>query len=351
MKQKLFMKNIITLLSMVFVFISCKKEPKEINLESFRLNVTAKDFPDSTKVVLYNRDIDKNIDSTYVINESFTFSGKVDLPSLCYLFFFDRENKPIDHYNYFFLENNAMSVIGKYSDFYNAKVLGSNQTDLLNEYRLISDSSESSIKTSNQLDFLFKNANNQMTLDELLYKKKEISKDSLLLFHNKLDSINSISQKGEELLTYINAVQIKAGDKFRDIRGNDQNGKQHKLSDYKGKVILLDFWSPDCPYSSEQHKKELPKLAQKYNPQDFIIISYSVDKELNALEKSNDIDYKNWISISDFQGMKGKNISEYDVTGTPTSFIIDRNGIIVKSFSGFYEGELRIEKEIDELIK
>ena len=349
-EKKPFMKSIIIFISIVLLFISCKKGSKEINNEGFILSVTAKNFPDSTRVFLYNRDIDENIDSSYVVNESFKFSGIVDLPSLCYLFFFDIENKPIDHYNYFFLENNTISVVGEYSDFFNAKVKGSNQTDLLSKYKAISANSTKLTRDSNQLDFLYSNANNQMTLNELLYNKKEISKDSLLLFYRKLDTINSNSPKGQELLAYSKAVQIKIGDKFRDIWGKDSNGVQHKLSDYYGKVMLIDFWSPDCPYSSEQHKKELPKLAQQYNPQDFIIISYSIDKELNALEKSNDIDYKNWISISDFQGMKGKNISEYDVTGTPTSFLIDKEGIIVKSMFGFYEGENRIEKEIDKLM-
>lgn len=67
--------------------ISCKKENQEQIKESFNLSVTAKNFPDNTKVILYNRDIDLNIDSTYVINESFKLSGSVDLPSLGYLFF------------------------------------------------------------------------------------------------------------------------------------------------------------------------------------------------------------------------------------------------------------------------
>ncbi len=345
------MKNIITLLSIVLLFISCKNEPKKINTEGFKLTVTAKNFPDSTKVFLYNRDIDTNIDSTFVINEGFTFHGKVDLPSLSYLFFFDRENKPIDHYNYFFLENKTISIAGEYSAFFNAKVTGSNQTDLLSKYNAISVDSTKLTRASNQLDFLYSNANNQMSLNELLYKKKEISKDSLLLFHKMLDTINSNSPKGQELLAYINAVQIKIGDKLRDIWGNDRNGVKHQLSDYNGKIILLDFWSPDCPYSSEQHKKELPELLKKYDPEDFMIISYFIETETKDWEKLSAENYSNWLHISDLQGMKGKNISEYDVTGTPNSFLIDKNGIIVKSFVGFYEGEQRIEKEIDKLMK
>jgi glutathione peroxidase-family protein len=56
------------------------------------------------------------------------------------------------------------------------------------------------------------------------------------------------------------------------------------------------------------------------------------------------------LNISDLKGMKGKNISEYDVTGPPNSFLIDKNGIVVKSFIGYYEGDNSIEKKIDQLL-
>ena len=345
------MKKIFLAISIILIAISCKKESEKTNTNGFELTVTAKNFPDSTKVYLYDDDIEIKMDSAYVINENFKLSGNVDFPSMCYLFFYDSENKPIEDYKYLFVENKNISIVGEYSDFFNAKVIGSNQNDLFNQYQSISANSENSERPSNQLHFLFSNPNNQMSLRELLHKKKEISKDSLLLFHKKLNITNSNSPKGLELLTYINTDQVKIGDKFRDIWGNDLNGVQHKLSDYYGKIILLDFWSPDCPYSSQQHQTELPKLVQKYNQEDFMIISYFVDTEIDELAKSTENNYENWLNISDLKGMKGENISEYDVTGTPNSFLIDKNGIIVKSFIEFYKGEINIEKEIDKLLK
>lgn len=350
-KQTKFMKKIYLLLSIILIVISCKKENEETKKDNFDLTVTAKKFPDSTKVYLYNRDIDKNIDSAYVINESFKLSGKVDLPSLCYLNFYNQEHKRIEPYKFFFLENENISINGDYSDFINAKVTGSNQTDLYTKYDSISVNSEKGKKVSNEIDFLFSNANNQMALSQLLYKKKEISKDSLLLFYKKLDSINSNSLKGQELLTYAKSYDIKAGDKFRDIIGNDLNGNQHKLSDYSGKIILLDFWAAGCYPCRLQNKKEFPGLVKKYSKNNFIIISYSLDTNEKAWEKSSTDDNINWLSISDLKGIKGKNVTKYAVTAIPNSFLIDQNGIIIKSFIGFSEGANMIEKEIDQLLK
>lgn len=345
------MKKVILLLSIFILIVCCEKKKKSINTDGFSLNVTVRDLPDSTKVYLYDENIELKMDSSYVVNETFRFNGRVDLPSLCYLFFFDSQNNRSENYVYLFLENQDIYIDGKFSDFFNAKITGSNQTDLLNKYRSISVSGTESNIVSNQVDFLYSNANNQMALNELLYKKKEFSKDSLLLFYEKLDFINANSPKGQELLAYSKIIQIKTGDKFRDISGIDIKNSQHKLSDFSGKVILLDFWSPDCPYSRLQHEKELPGLIQKYNQEDFVIVSYFIGEEKDKFEKSNFNGYNNWLNITDLKGMKGENISKYDVTGTPNSFLINKNGIIVKSFIDFHEGENRIEKEIDKLLK
>ncbi|CAM4001974.1 MULTISPECIES: TlpA disulfide reductase family protein [Flavobacterium] len=345
------MKKLFLVLSILLIIASCKEKEKVTKKEIFNLTVTAKNFPDSTKVYLYNRDIDKNIDSAYVLNQSFNFSGKVDLPSLCYLEFYDKNKKQIEPYKFFFLENQDISIIGDYSDFINAKVIGSYQTNLYLKYDSISTNSDKANRASKEIDFLFSNANNQMTLNELLYKKKEISKDSLLVFYEKLDSINSNSAKGQELLTYAKTIDIKVGDKFRDIIGKDLNGEKHKLSDHLGKIILLDFWAPGCYPCRLQNKNEFPELVKKYNKEDFIIISYSLDTNEKSWRKSSEDDKINWLNISDLKGMKGENVNKYAVTTIPNSFLIDQNGIVVKSFIGFSDGSNVIEKEIDRLLK
>lgn len=339
------------LLLLIFgTLLSCQKTKKSSPQDTFELSVTAKNFLDSTKVYLYNRDIDKNIDSAFVINESFKFSGKVELPSLCYLNFYDKQNKPIDPYTYFYLENSTILIEGEYSDFINAKVIGSKQNKLLAQYDSITLKSDEGNRWDNQLDFLFSNANNQMALTNLLYRKKQVTKDSLLLFYEKLDSINSNSQKGQELLAYAKAVDIKPGDKFRDIVGSDLNGAEHRLSDFSGKVILLDFWGTGCVPCRQQNKKEFPKLVEKYDKEDFKLISYSLDTKMKWWKKASLDDKISWLNISDLNGMKSENVHKYAVTAIPNSFLIDKNGVVVKSFVGFYEGENSIEKEIDKLL-
>ena len=65
--------------------------------------------------------------------------------------------------------------MGDFFDFFNATVSGSKQSDLLADFQLISRSTQLE-KKSDELNFLYLNANNQMAINEILYKKKKISK-------------------------------------------------------------------------------------------------------------------------------------------------------------------------------
>ena len=342
----------IYLLTVLFVlFVSCKTPVAEAASDRFHLNVVVKNIPDSTKVYLYEEDLMSIMDSAMVVNERFEFSGNVKLPVLCYLFFNDKENKRSENYKFLFIENNKIYINGDFSNFFNAKVSGSKQNYLLNEYNSISSKSSSFERKSNELEFLYLNANNQMAINELLYRKKNISKDSLSLFYKKLDNINAKSIKGKELLSYSKTISIKEGDKFREISGYNLEGKKIKLSDFYGKIILLNFYSKYCSYCTEQHRKQFPTLLKKFNQEDFLILSYCLDTEEVEFANIESDNFQNWINVSDFEGVKGSNISQYDIVGIPDNFLIDRNGIVSKSFFGFTEADNTLNDEISKLLK
>jgi cytochrome c-type biogenesis protein len=115
-----------------------------------------------------------------------------------------------------------------------------------------------------------------------------------------------------------------------------ENGEVKKLSDYKGKVILLNFWATWCPPC----KKELPDLSSISNDlssKDFKIIGISVDENPVALEtylKTNSLPY------TIVHEQQGNLLNKYmSVTGgsqnvIPQTFIIDKKGKIVESIIG-----------------
>jgi peroxiredoxin len=106
------------------------------------------------------------------------------------------------------------------------------------------------------------------------------------------------------------------------------DGKTLRLSDLKGKVILLNFWAS---YSDQAMKwnKSLTALYQKYKNLNFNILSYSADKKkddwMNAI-KTGDVP---GIQVSDLSGFQSGSISAYAITNLPESFLINRDGRII----------------------
>jgi thiol-disulfide isomerase/thioredoxin len=202
------------------------------------------------------------------------------------------------------------------------------------------------MRTEN-LDFLFKNPNNLVSLTNILYFTDKVRKDSLQLFYAKLDDNLQTSKKGIALKHSFEIQKINVGEQFIDIKAKDLNGNTISLSDFKGKVLLLDFWAYWCHYCHKQNQEEFPKLKEKYKNQDFVIVSYSVDVDFETWKKSSESDRIDWINISNLRGIKDKVVTQYGVQGYPTSFIINKEGKLIRIMEGYIDNA--IETELDKL--
>ena len=123
----------------------------------------------------------------------------------------------------------------------------------------------------------------------------------------------------------------------------DTNGNPVKLSDFKGKVVILDFWATWCPPC----RAEIPHfigLQEKYGKQGLVIVGISVDEGgpevVSSFVKANKVNYPIVLGNLDVA-------QQYDATnGIPTTFVIDRKGNIVSKHLGYtepdvFEGEIK----------
>jgi len=145
------------------------------------------------------------------------------------------------------------------------------------------------------------------------------------------------------------AFGLDAGDRAPDFSAPSLDGKGTvELSRYRGKIVYLDFWASWCAPcltaipEVEQMRKELPAA-------DFQVIAVNLDtatkKALRFLDK-NPVGYP---SASD---PKGRLPGKYGVETMPTSYLIDRDGVIRYVHRGFQRGDgSKLRQEIRALLK
>ncbi len=137
-----------------------------------------------------------------------------------------------------------------------------------------------------------------------------------------------------------------------DFTAISLDNKPIKLSDFRGKVVVLDFWATWCG-PCMMAMPNTNKAARAFKDKDVVILGVNVsdDKEkcMNWI-KENQKTYESMIFAYDPTSGEGKeDISGklYGVSGIPTQFVIDRKGVIRASFVGFDEDEKPLRAAIE----
>jgi thiol-disulfide isomerase/thioredoxin len=116
-----------------------------------------------------------------------------------------------------------------------------------------------------------------------------------------------------------------------DFTENKIDGKAMKLSDLKGKVVLLDFWASWCGPCRKENPNVV-KLYQKYNKDGFTVMSVSLDQDKAKWQSAITADGLIWPNhVSDLKGWASAAGRIYQVTGIPFTVLIDQEGKIIKT--------------------
>jgi len=111
-----------------------------------------------------------------------------------------------------------------------------------------------------------------------------------------------------------------------EIDGKDVEGKPMKLSEYRGKVVILSFWATWCGPCMQMvpHERE---LVQRLEGKPFVLLGVNGDEGKERLKyqtKEHQINWRSWYD----GGPNGPISQRWNVRGWPTVFVIDREGII-----------------------
>jgi peroxiredoxin len=111
----------------------------------------------------------------------------------------------------------------------------------------------------------------------------------------------------------------------------DLNGKMVSLVDYKGKVVLVNIWATWCPPCVDE-MPSMEKLYQLLNGENFEILAVSIDTKGRKVVAPFMKKYK--LTFPALIDSKGIIKTTYKTTGVPESFIIDKQGILIKKIIG-----------------
>ena len=109
------------------------------------------------------------------------------------------------------------------------------------------------------------------------------------------------------------------------------DGKNTSLSDYKGKVVLVNIWATWCSPCVEE-MPSMQKLYNEFNGKNFEILAVSIDAA--GVDAVAPFMKKHKLSFPALMDPKGTIKSMYRVTGIPESFIIDKQGVLVGKIIG-----------------
>lgn len=142
-----------------------------------------------------------------------------------------------------------------------------------------------------------------------------------------------------------NFVQYNVENSAPDIALRDPDRKTRKLSDLRGKYVLIDFWASWCN-PCRMENPNVVRLYKKYQNKNFDIFSVSLDNDKNRWVKAIAADGLIWKNhVSDLKGWESSVVPLYSVKGIPHTVLIDPEGKIIETN---LRGE-RLEQKLKEL--
>lgn len=142
-------------------------------------------------------------------------------------------------------------------------------------------------------------------------------------------------------------IGLEKGNLAPNFELTDMEGNPVKLSDYRGKAVLLNFWASWCP-PCRAEMPHMEKLYNKYKDENFDVLAVNLT---NTEKNSGDAEIfvkELGLTFKIPMDVKGAVGSDYNIMAYPTSYFIDSDGVIREKVLGALNEEY-MEKEIKKL--
>lgn len=150
--------------------------------------------------------------------------------------------------------------------------------------------------------------------------------------------INSWKQELDEMRA------LSIGQPAPEIALPDPEGNLVKLSDLRGKYVLIDFWAGWCKPCRDENPNVV-RLYNKYKDKGFEVFGVSLDRTREMWLKAIEEDGLKWTQVSDLKYFNSEAAAVYQINAIPATYMIDPDGnIVAKDLRG-----ITLENKLAEL--
>ncbi|MFC3881525.1 redoxin domain-containing protein [Algoriphagus namhaensis] len=338
------------------LFFSCENAGNASNDGKITISGTLKNAPDGNLILSEFTDSRPIVLDTLTLTDgNYSFELELESPKFLELDLYGREKVRLALFdedvqvNYDFSKANSLEINGSKDSQEMIKIQTlmtnyQNQVNELNEeyYAAMSANDAEAIKTiqekalnleANQSDQV-KEVINSMddsfaslaALGFLNTKNDFPFIDSLVTeLNNRYPDTKMILQIKQQL-DEMRALSI--GQVAPEIESTNPNGELLKLSDYRGKYVLIDFWAAWCK-PCRQENPNLVRMYAQYKDKGLEIFGVSLDRAREPWVEAIATDGLTWPQVSDLTYFDGPAPTTYQINAIPASFLLDPEGRIV----------------------
>jgi thiol-disulfide isomerase/thioredoxin len=145
-------------------------------------------------------------------------------------------------------------------------------------------------------------------------------------------------------------TQLKPAKPAKDFTLPDLDGKPHQLSDYRGKVVLVNFWATWCP-PCRREMPSMERLSQRLKGQPFAILAINQQEEADQVFVFTG-QMEPFPTFPILFDPDSATAHAWGVLGLPASFIVDRQGrVVYRAMGGREFDHPEIEQAIRTLLR
>ncbi|WP_255156308.1 TlpA disulfide reductase family protein [Ferruginibacter sp. HRS2-29] len=312
--------------------------------DGFLIDGTVGGYPDGTPVTLLNGNNGAPEGNAVVTKGKFSFTGQSMFPDFKVLTF--TGGAP---FITLFLDNSLVTVNAKKDQLESAVIKGSASHDDFTKFMGIYKPYEKLFMGEPVTDTLVKK-NAEQAFAKFIQDNKESYITPLAVYrHYQLTESDSLLEADFNSLGVmpknspiggIIAKQIAdskknpIGKPLADFSQADTSGNQIRLSSFKGKYVLVDFWASWCR-PCRMENPNVVNVYTKFKDKNFTVLGVSLDQAKPAWLDAIKMDGLTWTHVSDLKGWGNEVAHQFEIVSIPQNFLLDPQGnVIAKNLRG-----------------